>query len=138
MHLVEAPGPHEPEWPHGVPSDVKEPRVGSKALDEALAALFDAIDRRAEWHVVHFLCIRLSELLHFRFAVEESLMRLISYPRLSGHRRAHRAIAETVEQLREASLQQDYVLDAAAISAAFESYRAEWDRPFANFFSSYF
>lgn len=103
--------------------------------DECLAALLDAVDAGEDWYVVHFACLRLCEALRFQFAVEESLMRIVSYPQLGQHAHGHARIMEMVGQVRDASLGTNYSLDVAATRSLIEAHRADHDDVFDKFFS---
>ncbi len=104
--------------------------------DECLAALLDAADGGEDWYILHFACLRLLDALRFQFAVEESLMRIVSYPRLKQHALGHERIIERVEQLRDASLREGCVLNVAATRSLIEAHRADHDDLFARFFST--
>lgn len=103
---------------------------------QCLSALCAAVADGEDWLVVHFACLRLLDALRFQFAVEESLMRIFAYPELAQHLRGHADVMGMVEQLREASLNPNCLIDLAATRSLIEAHRVEHDRDFAEFFGA--
>lgn len=73
-------------------------------IEQVAKAVLDAVATKDTWHSVHYLVVRLYELLRFHFAVEESLMRIISFPDVVEHKRVHDDILQTVERMKVATL----------------------------------
>ena len=73
-------------------------------IEQVAKAVLDAVSAQDTWHSVHYLVVRLYELLRFHFAVEESLMRIISFPDVVEHKRVHGEILQTIERMKVATL----------------------------------
>ncbi|MBK9020749.1 MAG: hemerythrin domain-containing protein [Sulfuritalea sp.] len=73
-------------------------------IEQVAKAVLDAVSAKDTWHSVHYLVVRLYELLRFHFAVEESLMRIISFPMSAEHKRVHDEILQTIEHMKVATL----------------------------------
>lgn len=76
-------------------------------IHEVASSAIEAIQSGDKWHVVHYILIRLHELLRIHFAVEEGLMQALNFPETDSHRDLHRDYLATVEQLRHATLHND-------------------------------
>lgn len=75
-----------------------------KEIEEVAQAVIEAAAARDKWHIVHYILVRLYELLRFHFAVEESVMRIVSFPEFKEHQQVHKDILQTVERMKVASL----------------------------------
>lgn len=75
-----------------------------KEINEATKAVLEAIESQDKWHLVHYIVVRLYELLRFHFAVEESVMRIVKFPEIEEHKRVHRDLLQTVERLKASTL----------------------------------
>ncbi len=73
-------------------------------IHEVAKAVIDAVESKDKWHLVHYIVVRLYELLRFHFAVEESVMRIVKFPDIEDHKRVHRELLQTVERLKAATL----------------------------------
>lgn len=73
-------------------------------IEQVAKAVLDAVSAKDTWHSVHYLVVRLYELLRFHFAVEESLMRIISFPDVVDHKRVHGEILQRIEHMKVATL----------------------------------
>lgn len=75
-----------------------------REINEAANAVLEAIASQDKWHLVHYIVVRLYELLRFHFAVEESVMRIVKFPEIEEHKRVHKEILQTVERLKASTL----------------------------------
>lgn len=75
-----------------------------KEIEEVAQAAIEAAAVQDKWHIVHYILVRLYELLRFHFAVEESVMRIVSFPEINEHKQVHKDILLTVERMKVASL----------------------------------
>ena len=66
-----------------------------------------AVNAKVHWNELHPMVSRAKEYAKFHFAVEESLMQIFQYPRLSAHRSEHRFVLERVADLEEVVLRKD-------------------------------
>jgi len=75
-----------------------------KEIDEAIQAVIEAAAARDKWHIVHYILVRLYELLRFHFAVEEAVMSIVGFPDIAKHKQVHKDILLTIERMKLASL----------------------------------
>ena len=83
---------------------IQELDTQHEEIDQVITTLFDALGGEESREPVHSILVRLYELLRFHFAVEESVMEIVSYPFVLEHRSAHRTILQRVDELKDASL----------------------------------
>lgn len=77
-----------------------------------LVAEFEtAINVKAHWNSLHPLLTRAKEYAKFHFSVEESLMGIFKYPRLSAHRSEHHFVLNRIANLEARVLRQDRMED---------------------------
>ena len=70
-------------------------------IDEVCTSAIEAIRSGDKWHVVHYILVRLHELLRIHFAVEEGLMQILGYPETVSHQKMHQTYLATIEKLRD-------------------------------------
>jgi len=75
-----------------------------KEIEETALAAIEAAATKDKWHIVHYILVRLYELLRFHFAVEESVMSILAFPEMKAHKQVHKDILLTVERMKAASL----------------------------------
>ena len=73
-------------------------------IEEIAQAVIEAAAAGDKLHIVHYILVRLYELLRFHFAVEESVMSIVSFPDVAEHKLAHKDILSAVERMKTASL----------------------------------
>lgn len=78
-----------------------------REIHEVTKAIAEAVESRDKWHLVHYIVVRLHELLRIHFAVEESVMRIVGYPEIEEHKQVHRELLQRVERLQMATLSED-------------------------------
>jgi hemerythrin len=78
-----------------------------KTLLEFLAEFEKAVEGRAHWNTVQPLIARAREFVKFHFAVEESLMQIVGYPRFVAHRAEHQYVLEQFEILERRILPEE-------------------------------
>jgi len=66
-----------------------------------------AVEGRAHWNSVQPLIARAREFVRFHFAVEESLMQIVDYPRFVAHRAEHQYVLEQFAILEQQVLRQE-------------------------------
>lgn len=75
-----------------------------REIEEVANAVVAAVLAKDKWSIVHYIVVRLYELLRFHFAVEESVMRIVNFPEVAEHKRVHMEILRTVERIKAATL----------------------------------
>jgi hemerythrin len=75
-----------------------------REIEETALAVIEAAATKDKWHIVHYILVRLYELLRFHFAVEESVMSIVGFPEVGEHKQVHKDILLTVERMKVASL----------------------------------
>jgi hemerythrin len=86
---------------------IEEIDAQHREIHEVAAAIAEAVESRDKWHLVHYIVVRLHELLRIHFAVEESVMRIVGYPEIEEHKQVHRELLQRVERLQMATLSED-------------------------------
>jgi len=122
----------EPEYLTGI----EEIDNQHKEIEEVAAAVIDAVQNRDRWHIVHYMIVRLYELLRFHFTVEEAMMRITGFPDLEEHKRVHREMLLTVERMKGATLDPqpgEDVIDAITRQVSFLSHIVDHDKKLADF-----
>ncbi len=66
-----------------------------------------AINANASWDSLYPLVASARDYAKFHFAVEESLMQILGYPRTSAHRSEHRFVLERIADLEQGVLRKD-------------------------------
>ncbi|MBI5789926.1 MAG: hemerythrin family protein [Rhodocyclales bacterium] len=104
-------------------------------IEQVANAVIEAVAAKDAWHSVHYLVVRLYELLRFHFAVEESLMRIISFPDVVEHKRVHDEILQTIERMKVATLEPkgEAVRGRLAQEFSFLPHIVDHDRKLADF-----
>ncbi len=74
-------------------------------IDEAIDGLLKVLDRGEDWETMHYLLIRIQDLLRFHISLEETIMDVFEYPKADQHREVHQGILDTVRRLVVATLQ---------------------------------
>jgi hypothetical protein len=62
-----------------------------REIEETALAVIEAAATKDKWHIVHYILVRLYELLRFHFAVEESVMSIVGFPEVGEHKQVHNA-----------------------------------------------
>lgn len=83
---------------------IEEIDAQHREINEAANAVIEAVESHDKWHLVHYIVVRLYELMRFHFAVEESVMRIVGFPEIEEHKRVHRELLNTVERLKATTL----------------------------------
>lgn len=78
-----------------------------ETLIEFIAAFEQAVEGKAHWNTVQPLIARTREFAKFHFAVEESLMQIVSYPGFAAHRAEHQDVLEQLAVLEHRVLRQE-------------------------------
>lgn len=94
---------------------IKEIDQQHQEIHDVATSLGEAVASGDKWHLVHYILVRLAELLKFHFAVEESVMRIVAFPEADDHKRLHGEILTQIEKLKADSLASEG-LDLAVIS----------------------
>lgn len=104
-------------------------------IEQVATAVIEAVATKEAWHSVHYLMVRLYELLRFHFAVEESLMRIIAFPEVIEHKRVHDEILQTIERMKVATLDPNGVAARGhpALDFSFLPHVVDHDRKLADF-----
>ena len=106
-----------------------------KEIEEVAQAAIEAAAAQDKWHIVHYILVRLYELLRFHFAVEESVMRIVSFPEINEHKQVHTDILLTVERMKVASLDPNACEHDEALRKQFSflTHIVDHDKKFADF-----
>jgi hemerythrin-like metal-binding protein len=104
-------------------------------IEEITQAVIEAAAAKDKWHVVHYILVRLYELLRFHFSVEEAVMSIVSFPEIKEHKQVHKDILLTVERMKVASLDPlVFEQDESLIKQfSFHTHIANHDKRFAEF-----
>ena len=106
-----------------------------KEIEEVAAAVIEAVEARDKWHIVHYIVVRLYELLRFHFTVEEAMMRITGFPEIEEHKRVHREMLATVERMKSATLDPNLGEDSDILKKQFSflSHIVDHDKRLAEF-----
>ena len=86
------------------------------------------------WNTVQPLVVRAREFVKFHFAVEESLMQIVGYPRLVPHRAEHRYVLTQFEALEQRVLRQEFKGELLPLISSWLLYHmTESDKPFGQY-----
>ncbi len=109
-----------------------------KEIEEVAAALIEAIEAKDKWHIVHYIVVRLYELLRFHFTVEEALMRITGFPELDAHKRVHQEMLQTIERMKSVTLDPNLGNDSEIIRKQFSfvAHIVDHDKRLADFLVS--
>lgn len=82
-----------------------------KGFIDLFSTIDNAIGNRERWSEVFFKLEQLREHARFHFAVEESLMRMHSYPNLAEHIEQHKHFLAKLDQLQMTTLSRQVTMD---------------------------
>jgi hemerythrin len=88
------------EWSDALSVGIDEIDAQHRTLIDLVNALNSAIEERHGNAAVGEVLARLEEYVRIHFAVEESVMRVLGYPRLATHKREHARLADQLGELR--------------------------------------
>ena len=137
--------PH-PDTPRATPSAPSDPlqsyALGIDEIDDhhrTLLAFIDqleqAIHDEAHWLALHDILDKLHRWAEVHFAVEESLMRILGFPELETHRRAHHSFIADIRRRRENVVSNELTADTAAwLRKWLQLHIGIDDRNYAEFF----
>jgi hemerythrin len=112
------------------------PEIDSQhqTLIEFITEFEHAVEGKVHWNTVQPLVVRAREFVKFHFAVEESLMQIVGYPRLVAHRAEHRYVLEQFEILEQRVLRQDMKGELLPLMSSWLLHHmTESDKPFGHF-----
>lgn len=116
---------------------IEEIDAQHKELADCVTSIEQAVIGKERWLAVHSALIRAADFARIHFAVEESLMRIHAYPRLSEHVIEHRRFSEHLEQLQHKALTADVSEEMIAfIREWLEQHVPLHDKPYALHFLS--
>lgn len=95
------------KWKDEYSVGIEEIDEQHKTLTDLLAQFEQAVAGKAHWNTVQPLIARIREFVKFHFAVEESLMQIISYPSFAAHRAEHQLLLEQITALEHRVLRQE-------------------------------
>ena len=106
-----------------------------REIEETAAAVLEALEARDKWHIVHYIVVRLHELLRFHFTVEEALMRITGFPELDDHKRVHQEMLQIVERMKSATLDPNLGEDSEILRKQFSflTHIVDHDKRLAEF-----
>jgi hemerythrin-like metal-binding protein len=89
----------------------KEYSLGIKTIDDQHKMLFrmftsikKSIRSESTWATIHFSILELKELVLIHFAVEDALMELFGYPKISEHQRTHQSFLSRLDNILNISM----------------------------------
>ena len=105
-----------------------------KTLLEFIAEFEDAVAGKVHWNTVQPLIVRARESVRFHFAVEESLMQIVNYPKLVPHRAEHLYVLNQFAALEQRVLRKEMKAELTPmISAWLFHHMVESDKPFGQY-----
>ena len=105
-----------------------------RTLIEFITEFEDALAGKVHWNTVQPLVVRAREFVKFHFAVEESLMQIVGYPRLVPHRAEHRYVLTQFEALEQRVLGQEFKGELLPLISSWLLYHMiESDKPFGQY-----
>ena len=109
-----------------------------REIEEVARAVIEALEAKDKWHIVHYIVVRLYELLRFHFTVEEAMMRITGFPEIEEHKRVHRDMLATVERMKSATLDPNLGEDSDILKKQFSflSHIVDHDKRLAGFMVS--
>jgi len=109
-----------------------------REIEEVAAALIEAVEARDKWHIVHYIVVRLYELLRFHFTVEEAMMRITGFPDIEDHKRVHAEMLQLVERMKTATLDPKFAEHADLLRKQFSflTHIVDHDKRLADFLVS--
>ncbi len=114
-------------------SGISELDTQHEQIEEAVASLLDEMESKASADLLQSALVRLDELLRFHFAVEDSVMEILSYPFVLEHRFAHREILQHIGDLKDVLRQRGAIDDSSGSVHKLAFDIARHDRVFAGF-----
>lgn len=87
------------QWSEEISVGVEELDKQHKVLVNLINTLHDAMQERRSQEAVRDIIKRLAEYTRIHFAVEESLMRILSYPGYEEHKKQHEELTQSVVDL---------------------------------------
>ena len=90
-----------------------------REIEEVAKAVIEAVEARDKWHIVHYIVVRLYELLRFHFTVEEAMMRITGFPEIEDHKRVHQEMLQIVERMKSATLDPNLGEDSEILKKQF-------------------
>jgi len=112
------------------------PEIDSQhqTLIEFITEFEQAVDGKVHWNAVQPLLVRAREFVKFHFAVEESLMQIVNYPRLVPHQAEHKYVLRQFEILEQRVLRQEFKSELMPlISSWLLHHMTESDAPFGEY-----
>ena len=105
-----------------------------ETLIEFITEFEDAVAGKVHWNTVQPLIVRAREFVRFHFAVEESLMQIVNYPKLIPHRSEHQYVLKQFGALEQRVLRQEMKAELMPmISAWLFHHMIESDKPFGQY-----
>lgn len=105
-----------------------------ETLIEFITEFEDAVAGKVHWNTVQPLIVRAREFVRFHFAVEESLMQIVNYPKLIPHRSEHQYVLKQFAALEQRVLRQQMKAELMPmISAWLFHHMIESDKPFGQY-----
>ena len=109
-----------------------------KVLINCIAALESSIDdpdEKQRWAAIHYAIVKLSDYTRIHFTVEESLMRMLSFPDVESHVAEHQALRDQLEKFRKRAQDFEVADDLAAfIQQWLNDHVDRFDREFVDYF----
>jgi hemerythrin-like metal-binding protein len=100
------------QWKDEYSVGVAEIDEQHRGINDLFTVINAAIENRESWSDVFFKLEQLREHARFHFAVEESLMRMHSYPKHAEHVDLHRHFLDKLDQLQMTTLSRHVTMNA--------------------------
>lgn len=122
------------EWKSEYATGIQELDLQHETLLQFITDFEQAVEGRVHWNTVQPLIARAREFVKFHFAVEESLMQIVNYPRLVPHRAEHQYVLKQFAALEHRVLRQEMKEGLLPMMSAWLfDHILESDQPFARF-----
>lgn len=125
------------DWKDDYSVGIREIDDQHRALAECISGIEQAV-ARYDRGSADAAVIRLADLAHIHFTVEESLMRIHDYPRLEEHADDHRQFSVHLRTLQEPFLTKDVFRDRVEfLHAWWDTHVQKHDKSYASHFLRY-
>jgi hemerythrin len=105
-----------------------------ESLLEYITEFEKAVEGKAHWNTVQPLIARARECARFHFAVEESLMQIVGYPRFVAHRAEHQHVLEQFAILEQRILREEMKAELLPLVHPWlYHHNIESDKPFVRY-----
>ena len=125
------------QWSEELSLGIAEIDQHHMILVDCISLIEEAVSAQTPWSAVHASFDRLADFARIHFAVEESVMRILQYPRLDGHAEQHRQFSYDLMALQEKSLKNHVSQDMIAfLGKWWQDHILASDKLYASYFAA--